>query len=521
MAESTCILHSFSHASDTSLESKEANPMRAVGESISFGRFMSESLSWEKWSSFNHNRYMEEVKKYSKPGSVAQKKAYFEAHYKRAAAQKAEAALIEQENSMPSSASHSGLTDDIHCKFSDDLQSNVVKNIKASDSKVERVELENAKVEGEEIVVKESVNMENPVEAEFLVQLEKEDNHEKTTTATPERELLIKEDKDQEVLASITKRKLVMSSMKSSNNSKTSKLLHSPAKMTTPPIHTQKERNSTSSRRMSRRDSVGKMKAIPNLIHVSVDFPTCSGKTSKTVPILPRTENPRFPTNFTKISEDCCSTLRTPTKLPVDGIRKNPSVTPHSETRRMKAELNQSVSGGRMVNGKWQSLIMDRSKSSTARSPTVSSPFTFRSEERAAKRKEFYKKLEEKKINSKETEKLQSQTKSRERIGSGYKKLHKSMSFKDGAVSDSSHGTGSPKRKITKNSVTQLQSPKLDSRLTSSLAKETSSRPPRRPSIKIESFRIDKEKDEQTPIRALASQSKKNTCENASPNIQL
>lgn len=166
--------------------------MRALGESISFGRFMSESLSWEKWSSFNHNRYMEEVKKYSKPGSVAQKKAYFEAHYKRAAAQKAEAALSEQENAMPNSAFHSGQTDDISCKLSDDLTSNVIKNIKASDSKVERVDLENAKLEGEEIVVKKIVKVENPVEAEFLDQLEKDDNHEKTTTATPERELLIK-----------------------------------------------------------------------------------------------------------------------------------------------------------------------------------------------------------------------------------------------------------------------------------------------------------------------------------------
>ncbi|KAK1270514.1 hypothetical protein QJS04_geneDACA004191 [Acorus gramineus] len=45
-------------------------------------------------------RYLEEVEKYSIPGAVAQKKAYFEAHYKRIAAQKA-AALLEQANSLP------------------------------------------------------------------------------------------------------------------------------------------------------------------------------------------------------------------------------------------------------------------------------------------------------------------------------------------------------------------------------------------------------------------------------------
>ncbi|KAH9329937.1 hypothetical protein KI387_002045, partial [Taxus chinensis] len=57
--------------------------------SISFGRFAIESLAWEKWSSFSQNRCLEEVQRCSAPGSVAKKKAYFEAYYKRIAAQKA------------------------------------------------------------------------------------------------------------------------------------------------------------------------------------------------------------------------------------------------------------------------------------------------------------------------------------------------------------------------------------------------------------------------------------------------
>ncbi|KAK4792534.1 hypothetical protein SAY86_022969, partial [Trapa natans] len=51
--------------------------------SISFGRFENETLCWEKRSSFSHNRYLEEVEKYSKPGSVNEKKAYFEAHFRK------------------------------------------------------------------------------------------------------------------------------------------------------------------------------------------------------------------------------------------------------------------------------------------------------------------------------------------------------------------------------------------------------------------------------------------------------
>ncbi|KAF2325374.1 hypothetical protein GH714_027230 [Hevea brasiliensis] len=63
---------------------------RALEVSVSFGRFENDSLSWEKWSSFSQNKYMEEVEKCATPGSVAKKKAYFEAHYKKIAARKAE-----------------------------------------------------------------------------------------------------------------------------------------------------------------------------------------------------------------------------------------------------------------------------------------------------------------------------------------------------------------------------------------------------------------------------------------------
>ncbi|XP_021293407.1 protein WVD2-like 7 isoform X2 [Herrania umbratica] len=53
--------------------------------SVSFGRFEHEPLAWERRSSFSHNRYLEEVEKCSKPGSVIEKKAYFEAHFRKKA----------------------------------------------------------------------------------------------------------------------------------------------------------------------------------------------------------------------------------------------------------------------------------------------------------------------------------------------------------------------------------------------------------------------------------------------------
>jgi hypothetical protein len=66
--------------------------------SVSFGRFDNDSLSWEKWSAFSPNKYLEEVEKCATPGSVAKKAAYFEAHYKKIAARKAE--LMDQEKQM-------------------------------------------------------------------------------------------------------------------------------------------------------------------------------------------------------------------------------------------------------------------------------------------------------------------------------------------------------------------------------------------------------------------------------------
>uniref|UniRef100_A0A7N0V5F9 TPX2 C-terminal domain-containing protein n=1 Tax=Kalanchoe fedtschenkoi TaxID=63787 RepID=A0A7N0V5F9_KALFE len=75
------------------VEGKMRETADAVGNhevSISFGRFENDLLHWERWSSFSQNKYLEEVEKCSTPGSVAEKKAYFEAHYKKIAAQKAE-----------------------------------------------------------------------------------------------------------------------------------------------------------------------------------------------------------------------------------------------------------------------------------------------------------------------------------------------------------------------------------------------------------------------------------------------
>lgn len=66
----------------------QVGPHRVLTESVSFGRFAKETLAWEKWSAFTQNRYLEEVERFTKPGSVAEKKAFFEAHFKNRASGK-------------------------------------------------------------------------------------------------------------------------------------------------------------------------------------------------------------------------------------------------------------------------------------------------------------------------------------------------------------------------------------------------------------------------------------------------
>lgn len=62
---------------------------------------MTEPLDWEKWSSFSHNRTLEDVQKHSRPGAVAEKKAFFEAHYKKIASKKSTKTKSPQKENKP------------------------------------------------------------------------------------------------------------------------------------------------------------------------------------------------------------------------------------------------------------------------------------------------------------------------------------------------------------------------------------------------------------------------------------
>ncbi|XP_041012409.1 protein WVD2-like 7 isoform X2 [Juglans microcarpa x Juglans regia] len=511
MGESaTCLVRSFSHPSHASSEAKERDPFRALGESISFGRFMSESLAWEKRSTFSHNPYLEEVEKFSKPGSVAQKKAYFEAHYKKKAAERA-AALLEEANTTACIVFESESMDKLHDDSFMDLALVKADSLKAIDEphgddtpntavgysvyangdNPNVGVLETKKVEAADAVTQEGINL-----VEISDQTEKVEDYQKIVASQKEKKL----DKDavyKEILPSPSKKRQGNFSQKLSTKSRASKLPVSPSEQMISMQSINENYTSENSKKVAG-DLVDKKRSLKSL-HMSINLASRTCKTSKTT---------------TPVSQ----------KASVNKLMKERSVKPQSEDRSTRTLLSNSVSAGITEDRKGQSLPIDCSNSSSvsrskARSPTISFPFTFRSQERAAKRKEFFQKLEEQ-INTKEAEKWKQQTMPKEKAHFDIKKLRQTTEFKAKLHEDSNHGSQSPSSPLKKSPRTKPQSLKLGRNPVQSKVQDSSSRPPLKPSGRNVHSNQVMEKVDQSTSRSIISLTKKKARENASPNIQ-
>lgn len=238
------------------------------------------------------------------------------------------------------------------------------------------------------------------------------------------------------------------------------------------------------------------------------------------------------------------------------------------------------------------SLKSSTSNGSKRQPLCISSPFSFRSEERVAKRKEFFQKLEEKN-KAKKAEKGRLETRSKDQAQCDIRKVRQNTSFKAKQNKDLYCGSHLPKahikkekaehdnknlrqssgfksipsadcppsttKQIKKKPLCQPCSPKLGGkpRTTPTVVLDSSSRPPRKPSVNTESsktcsvtslpklgrrptsntvqdahtqwrssmntagFKCTVDKNNGSTNRSVTSLPKKNARENASPNIQV
>ncbi|KAK7381031.1 hypothetical protein VNO78_33555 [Psophocarpus tetragonolobus] len=626
MGDSTCLMQQpFCYASGISNEANENNPIHALGQSISFGRFMSESLAWEKWSSFSHNRYVEEAERYSRSGSVAQKKAFFEAHYKKLAAQKA-AALLEQANNEAQNnatgeedegviendnQNDNDTNTDIHNSLMNPSSEMVVKEeqdakvlsliseqdavvrLTASEhdstsSKEASVTAESVKLEEAKPVMEEVAVVGNSMKVELQNQVEdvdapKEQSEDLSVIATPPimTPIVKVSITDQEVLASVGKKKPPVSSFKLSKANGTSKLTtSSPVKSTaaisfkrdniaTPmsnkPVHgtskfTSTPVKSTPAISFKRENIATPMSNKPKPVNGTSKFTTTPVKSTAaisfkrdniatpmsnkpatlntadkkrstprsvnftpirelnrlTASVMRKFESTRVGAGSSKAPKDNLTPLKTPT-MAYKEMQKHSSLTPLTEKKSNKTPLDLSSAPGNNTGGtKWRLL----SGENRMRSPLISSPFSLRTEERAARRK---KKLEEK-FNANEAHNVQLHTKLKEKTETEIiRKLRQSFCFKARPLPDFYKERKTSKNEtVGKDPVTHYEAPKDGRKSTPNMAESKTSFPPNKLMIlKNSGTKHFQGKSGRTLPHPLTSISTViATHENTSPNIQ-
>ncbi|XP_047947891.1 uncharacterized protein LOC125193963 [Salvia hispanica] len=570
MGDSSCLLHGFSYASAVPNESKQGNHMHALGESISFGRFTADSLSWERWSTFPHKKYVEEAESYAKPGSVAQKKAFFEAHYKRIAAQRAAAAaLLEQENAASTQNESVGLKDDggdheeggvslnpppdlanwgsVNVKTLDvkgddggvrisnggvslnpppDLADWGSGNVKTPDVKGDGVRISNGWRESG-VVRRNQVSKQPSVRRSNLencaaVSAASESSE---TSSQIEKPLLKNKNVDSEEVSSgmISKRRTGLPSMKTSAHHKPRRIPSTPAKAMTPQLN--RESNANRSTRKPNVDALDGRRSSPKSLRALLSLGSFREAEKEPVFKNKGTESLGLAHSSTRTTGECPTPFKTPAPASTKSrVSSYPAVaTPQTENRRKKTP-DPSASGRKTTGPKWHILSAVCTKSLSAyrnklQSPPVSTPFMLRTEERAAKRKQ---KLEEK-FNATEVQKTQQKT-LKEKAGNEFRKLSCSLCFKARPLPDFYKEREPPNYQTKKPPAVQPQTAVLGRSVSNKKHGTISMPPPPPPPRIIAKSSVSKNLSRKKVINQSkflsTSLPERMAHENASPNIQ-